>query len=283
MARWRYPRRRRFGRFKRRFSRRLFSRRRSRRSIRRGGINSTRSRTVRVSTQVTLPLTATVGSAPNVTYYPVPLCFTPTQFPGFVDYAQTFSEFRVLKAMCKVHLAVDTDSSVGAPLANQPYTYLRVASRPFLESRATSASRTNAAGGDPIATPSLLAALRITTAELRQSRWQRQYYPSDIRNSISFKFYPYTLEWQGRPVGNTNNGGSTLAANFSYLKYRSGRRWMPMSFLGPNADAVTPNDDVTFFGPYFERLFSNLPDTQAIGEFHPTVTLSVWCQFRGQK
>lgn len=250
--------------------------------MRRGGINSTRSRTVRVSVQAQLPLTVSAGTAPNLTYYPVPLVFNPSQLAGFNDYASTYSEFRILKAVCKVHLAVDENEAVGAPLANQPYTYLRVASRPFMESAATTSS-TAGQGGSPNTAANLIAGIRTTVTQLRQSRWQRQYYPSDIKNSITFKFYPYTLEWQGRPVGNTQ--ATTLNfADLQYLKYRSGRLWMPMSFLGPNpANANIPGDDVSFFGPFFVRLLSTQPDTQAIAGFTPTVTLSVWCQFRGQK
>lgn len=151
-----------------------------------------------------------------------------------------------------------------------------------MESAATTAP-TAGQGGSPNSAANLIAGLRTTVTTLRQSRWQRQYYPSDIKNAISFKFYPYTLEWCGRPVGSTSTVASTFANN-QYLKYRSGRLWMPMSFLGTSPGTpVSGGDDVSFFGPFFARLLSNQPDGQAIAGFTPTVTLSVWVQFRGQK
>lgn len=247
---------------------------------------------VRVSAQIVLPLTVAAGVSPSLTNYPIPVVFTPSQLPGFADYANTYSEFRVLKAVCKVHLAVDEDEAVGAPLANQPYTYLRVASRPYLEAFATTATGTTSesGGSNPTTLAKILANRQVRITELRQSRWQRQYYPSDIKNSITFKFYPYTLEWQGRPVGNTVTADTT-PYNLQYLKYRSGRRWMPMSFLGRSLGSDIngaeinrePGDDVSFIGPYFARLLSTQPDAQALGAFQPTVTLSVWFQFRGQR
>lgn len=256
--------------------------RRYRRSVRRGGINSTRSRTVRLSTQLTMAFTA--GDAAQV-QHPVPVCFTPTQLPGFIDYATTYSEFRILKAVCKVHLAVPGDEQEGAALSNQPYTYLRVASRSFIESSAllkTGAAGPATSGSNPIAITDLLAGNPLNISDVRQSRWQRQYYPSDIKNSITFKFYPYTLEWSGKPVGNYAVDAAT-APYTAYLKYRSGRRWMPMSFIGRVPTENSQWDDVSFLGPYFLRLLSTEADTQALGQFRPVITLSVWAQFRGQK
>lgn len=208
--------------------------------------------------------------------------FTPSQIPGFNDYASTFSEFRILKGMCKVHMAVPGDSAESALLANQPYTFLRVASRTFLEANALSVS-TN--GGDPSPVTDILTRTEPSVPALRQSRWQRQYYPSDIKNSLTFKFYPFTLEWSGKPVGYPGASTDFPAASYSYLKYRSGRRWMPMSFLGfsQGTSGQAPNDDVSFFGPYFVRLLSTQPDSQAVTAYHPICNLSLWCQFRGQK
>lgn len=277
--------RRRGTRWRRRYLRRAWRSRkprfrRGRRRLFRGGINSTRSRTVRISAQLPLTLTGTTSTTPP-TYFPVPLVFTPSQLAGFTDYASTFSEFRILKAVCKVHLALPGDSEQDAPLSNQPYTYLRVASRPFIESSVNTATGANS-GGSPNLLINLLSspATRQSYTTLRQSRWQRQYYPSDIKNSITFKFYPYTLEWQGRPVGSLSSASPTYT-QFQYLKYRSARQWMPMSFLGP--DLATSADDVSFLGPYFCRLLSTEADTQAVSQWSPVCTLSIYCQFRGQK
>lgn len=206
--------------------------------------------------------------------------FTPSQLPGFLDYASTYSEFRLLKASCKVHMAVPGDGTEQALLANQPYTFLRVASRTFIEANAIANS--SGGGGNPTTITSILTTTEPSVPELRQSRWQRQYYPSDIKNSLTFKFYPYTLEWCGKPVGYPGSSGS-FASSFSYLKYRSGRRWMPMSFLGVGRGPTDADDDVSFIGPYFVRLLSTQPDSQAVTGYAPICQLTLWCQFRGQK
>lgn len=224
-----------------------------------------------------MPIRFTAQATTEGPYYPIPLVFTPDQFPGFTEYSTTYSQFRILKAQCKVHIALPEDSETNAPLSNQPYTYLRVASRPFLESKAI--YREVPQGGAPIAVTQALAAFQVTATDIRQSRWQRQYYPSDIKNVVSFKFYPYTLEWSGKPVGGLTPV-STTAAGMTYPKWRSGRRWMPMSFV---ASIPGAEDDVTFFGPYFNRLLSTQADSQALAEFAPVCTLSIWVQFRGQK
>lgn len=213
--------------------------------------------------------------------YPLPLSFNPSQLPGFLDYASTYSEFRILKAVCKVHIAHEGEDAGNSPLSNLPYTYLRVASRPFVESAAVAAG---GQGGNPIGIANILAARRLSINDLRQSRWQRQYYPSDIKNSVTFKFYPYTLEWCGKPVGNYEQVDPSVSG-ISYLRYRSGRRWMPMSFLGTTPSSPVSTDDVAFLGPYFQRLISTEPDPGAntLQEFTPVCNLSIWVQFRGQK
>lgn len=224
-----------------------------------------------------VPIRFTAQATTGGPYYPIPLVLTPSEFPGFTDYSSSYSQFRILKGQCKVHIALPEDSETNAPLSNQPYTYLRVASRPFLESSAL--YREVPQGGAPIAVTELLAALRVTTTDIRQSRWQRQYYPNDIKNVVSFKFYPYTLEWAGRAVGVLTPVAST-AAGMTYPKWRSARRWMPMSWIAAGSSG---EDDVTFFGPYFNRLLSTQADSQALTEFAPVCTVSIWCQFRGQK
>lgn len=263
-------------RYRLRFKRRGYGRR-----YRRRGISSTRSRIVRISAQLPIPLTYSVTAGGATSYYPAPLAFAPTQLPGFADYASTYSEFRLLKASCKVHLALPDDTATGANLSNNPYTYIRVASRPFIESRSTLGT---SGGSNPRALSEIITNSRYTMQDLRQSRWQKQYYPSDIKNKVEFKFYPYTLQWCGRPVGATSNATDpgTQANYMTFLKYQSARQWMPMSFID-NQGTGAAEDDVGFLGPYFVRLLSTEGDSQAMQPFNPVVTLTVYCQFRGQK
>lgn len=202
-----------------------------------------------------------------------PLNFVPTQLPGFLEWQATMSEFRILKA----HVKVNVDPNAGQPQTaaqrNQQYTFLRVPSRQFVATRAILGSADNGVQNQP--QDNILTG--VTVDQVRQSKWTKQVYPKDDTNIIQFGFYPYTLQWSGKPY----NGAFQAAANQTqYLEYRSGRRWMSMSFLGPTEQK---EDDVSFFGPYVLRLLSSDSDAQALSTWSTACLLTVWCQFRGQR
>lgn len=245
--------------------RRRRQRRYSWRSRRRQG--ATRTRVIKFQTQIAFTLQTSGGLA-------VPFTFSPTQLPGFLEWQNTMSEFRILKAKLKV--AINPGATTGGGPADQTSTFLRCPSRPYVCSKAIALPQS----GDGVGVYNLAldTILQATLNEARQSKFTKQIYPSDDRNVLSFGFYPYTLQWSGKVYNSA--AGNVSAANTQYLEYRSARRWMSMSFLGAT-NATT--DDVAFYGPYLFRLASNLPDTQTLAAWAPVCLMTVYCQFRGQK
>lgn len=243
--------------------RRRRQRRYSWRSRRRQG--STRTRVVKFQVQFQPTLQTTTGVA-------IPFAFSPTQLPGFLDWQTTMSEFRLLKA--KIKVAINPGATTTGEPADQQSTFLRVASRPILTTKAISVNPTVETGLENLGVANLFSA---TINEARQTKFTKQLYPSDDRNVLTFGFYPYTLQWSGKVY---NAAANIVGANTQYLEYRSARRWMSMSYLGPT---TSPNDDVVFFGPYLFRMASNLPDTQTLAAWSPACLLTVYAQFRGQK
>lgn len=277
MARWtRYARRRMRG-LRRRLGYSVRYRRRLKRSYRwrgrRRGYSRNRTKVVKLTTQQVVNFHITEGTPAVV--YAVPFSFSPSNFPGFTDYFSTNNEFRLLKCTMKVHVGANSSTTGG--LADNPYTYLRVSSRPFTTQGALVPSA-NGLQNLPLNTISRISDVKT----LRQSRWQKQVYPSDTRNVLKYSFYPYTLRWTGRPV-NSYSALSPEQASISYLEYSSGRRWMPFSFLGPDPTQTALADDVVFYGPYLVRLQAGQADTQGLAAFSAACEITLYAQFRGQR
>lgn len=253
-----------------------FSVRRRRRTSyrwrRRRGYSATRSRLVKLVGTINFAFYQKGGGS-NGQQLCTPFQFTPTDLTGFTDYRSTFAEFRILKASMNVPMdpSNQTDPSV--------VRIRRVSSRPFT----TNLPQTNLAEfGNTV-----VSDVRSVTV-LEQSRYSKLLTPTDIRNSVTIKFYPYTMRWTGRPVAAQNPTNQAT----SYLEYQSARRWMPFSFLGPLVSgSETRDNDVTFFGPYLIPYGQdNLPTHAPSSDPNPGITtwarnvqLTVWCQFRGQK
>lgn len=204
----------------------------------------------------------------------IPVTFSPTQLPGFLDWQATMSEFRFLKA--KVKVAINPGATTGGEPADQTSTFLRCSSRSYVTSKAIRYGSDDTPFG--LANLALSDVVKATVADVRQSKFTKQQYPSDDRNVLTFGFYPYTLQWSGKVYNSASHTASGLSTQ--YLEYRSARRWMSMSYLGLTNAA---SDDVTFFGPYLMKLASNLPDTQTLANWSPVCLLTVYAQFRGQK
>lgn len=202
--------------------------------------------------------------------------FAPSQIRGFVDYRSTYSEFRLLKAQIAIPVdpANQTDPAV--------VSIMRVPSRAFIEPNAAIGT-----AGEGITNRQLLPAASV--AILQQSRWAKIVSPSDTRNVVKFGFYPFTLRWTGRPIGDPSaNAGYP---GMSIVEYQSGKRWVPFSFLGVNGNYGQTADDVTFFGPYFMPIGQDgLPTHAPASDPNPgtvswtrNVQVTLWCQFRGQR
>lgn len=290
MAWRRYGRRRGYRRYSsRRWGRsRRFSRR-YRRYRRRSG---TRSSVVKLSGQATFQMQG--SSSVN------PIVFSPASLPGFMDYYSVYSQFRVIKASLKVHLETSpvqvptggTAATTTQVLTNQPWTFLKVSSRPFVESIGQAGSIYADGTTDNFIHNSPLSALPVqrSVTELRQSKWQKQFYPSDVRNVLSFRFKPYTLSWAGMPYQTDQANGSAASTQrgTSYLRAMKPGSWMPMTFSGVTNAALPGTasqqaNSVVFFGPYLARLQSSLGDSQQLQPWSPSCTLTLYVQFRGQK
>ena len=78
--------------------------------------------------------------------------------------------------------------------------------------------------------------------DLRQTRWQKIYYPSTVRNVVTTSFHPYTMIETYGPL--TTGSGENL-----WPRIWEGRKWMPFSWVEAPRPGVAGNG-ITFYGPY---------------------------------
>lgn len=252
------------------------------------GKRATRTRVVKLSTEV-LAWTMTPDNPPNP-FAPqsVPFLFTPAMCNGFLEYAPVYSEFRIMKASLDitdlgVYTVTDPDTENEAvkfiPVNGQVFTY--TSSQPFTN---------NAAIVMP--TPQITSmpvrdfCARIQT-DLLQSRWSRLRKTRTTTSGVRVSFYPYQLSWKAHGLAGPQ--GQTQG----YVEQLSGRRWMPMSFFGQNPQD-NPVDDVLFIGPYLPSVQTTIltrgsggqPPKEQTGNIPISAIrarLTVYLQFRGQK
>lgn len=227
---------RRYGRrrYRRGFGRRRYSRRRSR---------STRSSTVKLTREFSFQFRTGTTSISNNAF-----TFVPTDIPGFVDYLNVYTHFRIKKAV--LHVSVD-------PVTHN--NYLVVPSSPF------ASTMPPVLDTDPQNPASYLST--IAEERLRQSRWQRVLYPNNTRIGITVPFMPYTMI--------ATHGPSSAANTQLWQRIWPARKWMPLTWAyGYSASAA---QSLTFYGPFV--LESSVTDRA----WTPSCTLTVYLQFRGQK
>lgn len=235
-GRRRFRRYRRYGgrRYRRGVSRRRYSRRRSR---------STRSSTVKLTREFTFQFRTGTGSISNNAF-----SFAPTDIPGFVDYFNVYTHFRIKKAVLRV-----------AVTSSNTNNFLIVPSGPF------AATMPPVLDTDPQNPASYLST--ITEEQLRQSRWQRVLYPDTTRTGIKVPFVPYTMI--------STHGPSLNATTRLWQRHWSARKWMPLTWAyGATTTAAVP---MQFFGPFV------LESTTTDRSWNPECTLIVYLQFKGQR
>lgn len=222
--------------------RRLYSGRRYRRRPYRR--NSTKSAIVKLSLEgIWTPFTGTTSLTV------LPFRFQASLFPGFTDYDGVYSHFRILKGVLKMH-APQTDHFLIAP------------SRPF------------AATTGPFSSNATQTATQLVPSQtensLRQTKWQREVYPSTNRTYIRVGFKPYTMVGT---TGPTTGSGAPI----DYYRVWEGKRWMPMSWAIPTAGTTT--EQTHFWGPYI------CPNTQGNTDesVEKPFSLTIYVQFRGQR
>lgn len=183
--------------------------------------------------------------------------FVATALPGFSEYLPVFSRFRILKAY--MDIARNSGTTSGTTTLNEHY--LVVPSRTF--ARTTAPADVSGPHAPDQAVPP-----QKETA-LRQTRWQREIRPSDVKPYVRVGFKPYCM------VGTY---GPCSSAQAAYYRVHEGSRWMPMSWTND------PQRPISFFGPYI-AISNNLTNTspeQPSTNYTINLTLTLYCQFCGQ-
>ncbi|QIK03940.1 capsid protein [Northern red-backed vole stool-associated circular virus 117] len=269
----------------RRYRRRTRVYRRGRRSS-----GATTSRTIKLTLDGQWT-TKTAGSGATFN----PFYFAPNTLPGFMDYASTYSHFRIKKCLLTISRERSTtDGSVGLT-----DNYLIVGSRPFASLVAPQAVQDQAPPPGTGMQPGLANSVPNFRAEylvppqtenaLRQTRWQKILTPNNTRPYITVGFYPYTLVGTFGPspgIGAALPPGSVSATAVTdavvYQRIFEARRWMPFTWAG--GAQASPAYPISFFGPYMVTDASSPTQEGEIGTVVTVnVTLTVYCQFKGQK
>lgn len=187
--------------------------------------------------------------------------FSPVLIPGFIDYATTYTHFRLIKANLYISRTLGEDTG---SLNN----YLVVGSRPYASLTA------------PSSTTSFQSYLVPPQTEeaLRQSRWQKVKYPSTTTQRVRVGFKPYTMIATFGPAqdGTSNN---------AYQRIYEGRKWMPFTWAKPvTGTNQAASKALRFWGPYMvidtNTGNGEIPTTETLTG---NCTLELYCQFKGQQ
>lgn len=184
--------------------------------------------------------------------------FTPRTMPGFFDYYMVYNKFRLLKA----EIAIKREQVIGQDFNSAPVSYLFVGSRPFAEST------------EPIDPTEGISIRNVvpnaSEAALRQTKWQREQYPNNTTQVVKKRFKPYTVTAAYGPY--SVNGQAIV-----FQKVYEARRWMPMVWA---VNRPVPSGQLQFFGPY---MCLNGPSQIVTQISSVSYTLTLWCQFAGQR
>lgn len=176
----------------------------------------------------------------------------PNQIPGFSDYQLVYSRFRIKKCVLMINRVEATSLN-----------YLVVPSRAFAEG--TVAVTTTGVGAPYANVPPQ------DERELRQTKWQREYFPSTVSGKVRIAWHPYTTVSSFGP--NTGQVNTRL-----FQKVWNLSRWTPMSWVSPQAGA---NQLVTF-GPYVVPNDAETNSDPPAGAYPIRSVLTMYCQFAGQ-
>lgn len=239
--------------YRRRFTwRRRFGRRLSRRRYGRRRARSTRSSVIKLSWQNSFTFANTDGSYS-------PFEFQMSSIPGFSDYSTTYSQFRILKA--HLQLLRGRSEGEGGVAFDQLSNVLVVPSGPF------------AALNPPVPLSQVHNPLNYlrsqTEATLRQSRWQKQLYPSTTTQAVHIGFHPFSFRAAFAPAIDASSASPNV-----YQRMWKGRSWTPMTWVN------VVSSGTTYYGPYVIVNGSNdEPSSSVLAPF----TLTLYVQFRGQR
>ncbi|UPW41512.1 capsid protein [Myodefec virus RodL3_976] len=261
--RYRYRRRRMHGVSYRRFRRR-YGRRRSR---------GTKGAVVKLTFALNTPIIT--GNQP-MRY--IPFNIQPSAFPGFRDYANTNTHYRILSAKLKVsrypeisHCECEdtqTHEKSASCQFDWRHSLMVVPSRSFIP-LATGVNGTN---GAEVGTEQTFGS---TVSELAQARYQKLLTPSSTATHFRVGFRPYYVFSQIAPSDYASG-----VANPTYTwRTQSARRWMAISYAGP----------CVMYGPYMVPLNASFAALRGDGNDAASyiTSLNVWVtayfQFKGQR
>lgn len=183
----------------------------------------------------------------------VPLTVTPSEIPGFLDYAPVYSQFRMKKCILQINRTQTTGLN-----------YLVVPSRTFAS--LVYLSEAVSAPSDPFT-----CVPPQQEHVLRQSRWQKEIFPNVTTGKVRVAWHPYTtIQGSGPNVG--------LSIQQKYQSIYNMNRWAPMGWVN-NTSADHP---LVTFGPY---VVPNIAGTNAdppASTYPIPAVLTCYFQFRGQ-
>lgn len=176
-----------------------------------------------------------------------PFQFTCNAVPGFTDYSSVYSQFRLLRASLTVPPLQQGNT------LNSIRNFLVVSSQPFANTAV------------PVAAAPVAGTWVPSQPEeaLRQARWQRVVYPDSNQTGVTFWFYPYTM---------IAGYGPSTSNDYRYQRVWRGRNWTPFVWATTNP--------LEWFGPY---VWAQRTVDDGNPDFSVPVTLTLYCQFKGQK
>lgn len=183
----------------------------------------------------------------------VPLTVLPSDIPGFLDYAPVYSQFRIKKCILHINRTAQTNLN-----------YLVVPSRTFAS--LVSLSETNNVPAEPYT-----CVPPQQEAVLRQSRWQREFFPNTTTGKVRIAWHPYTtVQGTGPNVG--------LSSQQKYQSIYNLNRWAPMGWVNNQI----ANHPIVTFGPYVVPNIAGTNQDPPASTYPIPAVLTVYCQFRGQ-
>lgn len=186
----------------------------------------------------------------NVAGQWVPVTVIPTDVPGFNDYQGVYTQFRIKKCVLMINRVEATSLN-----------YLVVPSRAFAEQ---SVITTPQAGQPYINVPPQ------TETALRQTKWQREFFPSTISGKVRVAWHPYTtVSCFGPNVSQVNTR--------LYQKVWNLSKWTPLAW-----SSNTAASSLVTFGPYIVPNDAETNANPPAGAYPIRCVLTMYCQFRGQ-
>lgn len=181
----------------------------------------------------------------------VPVTVLPHEIPGFSDYMSVYTKFRIKKCVLVINRTEATSLN-----------YLVVPSRAFAEQTVVFTDNSGQPYGNVPAQ---------YEQELRQTKWQKEYFPSTVSGKVRIGWHPYTTVSSYGP--NTHQNTTRVFQRIWNLN-----RWTPMAWVrqqGAGYPLVT-------FGPYIVPNDAATNADPPAGVYPIKAVLTMYCQFSGQ-